>query len=171
LGTIRTKLALRGEPPDDTPARAHDHRVGDRSYVRVLRLESTFTVTHFTPAEITEDDPVATGVGVAAATMGKQFTGDVVGRSSTLFMSAFEPDRGTGTYLAIESFEGSLADHGGTFAFVHAASTHGSDRFDEHFALVPGSGTGALTGITGSGALWVDRDGTHRLRLDCTLVG
>jgi Protein of unknown function (DUF3224) len=136
-----------------------------------MLLESTFTVTHFTPAEVAVADPVVTGVSVTAATMGKQVTGDVVGRSATLFTSGFDPDRGTGTYLAIESFEGSLGGNGGTFAFVHAASTHGSDRFDEHFALVPGSGTGALAGIAGSGALWVDPDGTHRLRLDCTLAG
>ena len=134
-----------------------------------MHLESTFTVTHFTPAEVTDGDPVVTGVSVGAATMGKQFTGDVVGRSATLFTSAFDPERGTGTYLAIESFEGTVAGHGGTFAFVHGASTRGEDRVDEHFALVPGSGTGALAGISGSGALWVDPDGTHRLHLDCTL--
>jgi hypothetical protein len=138
-----------------------------------MHLESTFTVTNFTPADVTVTDPVATGVSVSAATMGKEFTGDVVGRSATLFTSAFEPERGTGTYLAIESFEGSVGGHGGTLAFVHAASTDGAGatRFDEYFALVPGSGTGALVGISGSGALWVDPDGTHRLVLDCSLEG
>ena len=136
-----------------------------------MHLEATFAVTHFAPTELTTADPVVTAVSVGAATMVKQFTGDVVGRSTTLFTSAFDPERGEGTYLAIESFEGTVGGHGGTFAFVHAASTHGEDRFDEHFALVPGSGTGALGGITGSGALWVDPDGTHRLRLDCTLGG
>ena len=134
-----------------------------------MHLESTFTVTHFTPADVMPPDPVTTAVSIGVATLGKQFAGDVVGRSSTLFTSAFDPGRGEGTYLAIESFEGTVGGHGGTFAFVHAASTHGDDRFDEHFALVPGSGTGALAGISGSGALWVDADGTHRLHLDCEL--
>jgi len=136
-----------------------------------MHLEATFTVTHFTPADVSAADPVVTGVSIGAATMGKQFAGDVVGRSATMFTSAFDPARGNGTYLAIESFEGTVDGRGGTFAFVHGASTHGQDRFDEHFALVPGSGTGALVGISGSGALWVDPDGTHRLRLDCTLEG
>ena len=103
--------------------------------------------------------------------MGKQFAGDVVGRSATCSRRPSTPLAANGTYLAIESFEGTVDGRGGTFAFVHAASTHGQDRFDEHFALVPGSGTGALVGIVGSGALWVDPDGTHRLRLDCTLEG
>ncbi|MDM7832727.1 DUF3224 domain-containing protein [Cellulomonas edaphi] len=134
-----------------------------------MHLEATFTVTQFTPVELTVADPVATGVSTGAATFGKAFAGDVVGRSSTLFTSAFDPGRGEGTYLAIESFEGTVGGHAGTFAFVHAASTRGTDRFDDYFALVPGSGTAGLAGISGSGALWVDDDGTHRLRLDCTL--
>ncbi|MGW5822703.1 DUF3224 domain-containing protein [Streptomyces noursei] len=31
---------------------------------------------------------------------------------------------------------------------------------------VPTSGTGALTGITGTGGVAVDADGTHRIRSD-----
>ncbi|MEN0127902.1 MAG: DUF3224 domain-containing protein [Brevundimonas sp.] len=134
-----------------------------------MHLEATFTTTQFTPADVTPADPVVTGVSVGAATFEKRFAGDVVGRSATLFTSAFDPGRGQGTYVAIESFEGTVGGRSGTFAFTHAASTHGTDRFDDYFALVPGSGTGGLAGITGSGALWVDDDGTHRLRLDCTI--
>ncbi len=32
--------------------------------------------------------------------------------------------------------------------------------------VVPASGTGELTGLTASGRLAVDEDGTHRIRLD-----
>ena len=69
----------------------------------------------------------------------------------------------------MESFEGSLDGRAGTFNFVHAASTSGTDRSDEHFLIVPSSGTGELAGIVGSGALVVDADGTHRMRFDYTL--
>ncbi|MET9856246.1 DUF3224 domain-containing protein [Streptomyces sp. NPDC006450] len=34
---------------------------------------------------------------------------------------------------------------------------------------MPGSGTAALEGITGSGGLRVTQDGTHRIWFDCDL--
>ncbi|WP_421742756.1 DUF3224 domain-containing protein [Cellulomonas sp.] len=132
--------------------------------------EGTFTVSGFTGVPVEQDaEPVSTALAVGVATMVKQYAGGVEGRSTTLFTSAFDPERGIGTYVAMESFEGSLDGRAGTFAFVHAASTHGTDRFDEHFAVVPSSGTGELAGITGGGALVVDADGTHRMRFDYTL--
>jgi len=129
--------------------------------------EGTFTVSGFTGVPVAADaEPVSTALAVGVATMVKQYVGAVEGRSTTLFTSAFDPERGVGTYLAMESFAGSLDGRSGTFNFVHVASTHGTDRFDEHVAIVPSSGTGELTGIAGSGALQVDPDGTHRMRFD-----
>jgi hypothetical protein len=49
---------------------------------------------------------------------------------------------------------------------VHSASTTGSDRAGEYFAIVPSSGTGQLAGISGTGGLTIDADGTHRIWLD-----
>ncbi|WP_421735511.1 DUF3224 domain-containing protein [Cellulomonas sp.] len=132
--------------------------------------EGTFTVSGFTAVPVAPDAaPVSTALAVGVATMVKQYSGDVEGRSTTLFTSAFDPERGVGTYVAMESFEGSLDGRTGTFNFVHVASTHGTDAYDQHFAIVASSGTGELTGITGGGALEIDADGTHRMRFDYTL--
>jgi hypothetical protein len=132
--------------------------------------EGTFTVSGFTEVPVALDaEPVTTALTVGVATMVKQYTGGVEGRSTTLFTSAYDPARGVGTYVAMESFEGSLDGRAGSFNFVHVASTRGADAYDTHFAVVPSSGTGELTGITGTGALEVDADGTHRMRFDYTL--
>lgn len=132
-----------------------------------MRSEGTFTVSGFTPVPVAPDaEPVTTALEVGGATMVKHYTGAVTGRSTTLFSSAFDPERGVGTYVAVESFEGSLDGRTGTFNFVHGGSTRGDDRFDEHFALVPDSGTGELAGITGTGGLAIDADGTHRMWFD-----
>jgi hypothetical protein len=72
--------------------------------------------------------------------------------------------------VALESFEGSLDGRTGTFNFVHSASTGGSDRTNEFFLIVPASGTGDLAGITGSGGLSIDADGTHRIWFDYDLL-
>jgi len=131
--------------------------------------EGTFTVSGFAGVPVEQERPVTTALGVGVATMAKEYAGGIAGRSTTLFTSAFDPELGVGTYVAMESFEGELDGRAGSFNYVHAASTRGTDRFDEHLAIVPSSGTGELAGIAGTGAITVDADGIHRLRLEYTL--
>ncbi len=130
--------------------------------------EGTFTVASMTPVELSVDEPVATGFPVGIAIMAKLFDGDIQGRAITLFTAAFDQSAGRGTYSAMESFEGTLLGARGAFNFVHTASTTGSDRTNEHFFVVPGSGTDELTGIDGTGSMTVEPDGTHRITLDVT---
>lgn len=131
-----------------------------------MRADGTFSVKAFVPSELKPEPPVTTGLPVGVATIEKHFEGEVAGRSATLFTAAYDQESGVGTYVAMESFEGSLHDRSGTFNFVHSATTSGSDRSAEFFQIVPSSGTGGLTGISGSGGLAVDADGTHRVWFD-----
>lgn len=135
----------------------------------MVTTEGTFEVSGFAGVPVDVPDPVQTALGVGVATMEKRYSGAVEGRSNTLFTSAFDPERGIGTYVAMESFEGAVDGRSGTFNFVHVASTSGTDRSGEYFTIVAGSGTGELAGITGGGALVIDADGTHRMRFDYTL--
>lgn len=86
-----------------------------------------------------------------------------------MFTAAYDQESGVGTYVAMESFEGSLHGRSGAFNFVHSATTSGSDRSAEFFHIVPASGTGDLAGISGTGGLAVDADGTHRIWLEYEL--
>jgi Protein of unknown function (DUF3224) len=131
-----------------------------------MRAEGTFTVKAFTPTGLEPEPAVATGLPVGVATMEKHFEGEVAGRSATLFTAAFDQATGVGTYVAMESFEGSLHGRAGAFNFVHSATTSGSDRTAEFFTIVPSSGTGELAGISGAGGMAVDSDGTHRVWFD-----
>ncbi|MFF0375857.1 DUF3224 domain-containing protein [Actinoplanes missouriensis] len=133
-----------------------------------MRATGTFDVVDFTAAPVPPSE-IKTGLPVGFATMRKAFTGEIQGRSETLFTSAFDPASNTGTYVAMESFEGRIAGHTGTFNFVHSATTTGGGRQDESLVIVPGSGTGGLTGVRGSGGLTVDEDGTHRIWFDYEL--
>ncbi len=127
-----------------------------------VHAEATFQVVSFAATDVVPEPAIATALPVGVARMEKRFTGAVEGRAATLFTSAFDGATGVGTYVAMESFEGSLDGRTGAFNFVHAATTHGTDRTGEHFAIVPGSGTAELAGITGGG-IAVDPDGTHRI--------
>lgn len=136
-----------------------------------LRAEGTFTVTSFDPVPVTTPLEVSTNMAVGVATLTKDFAGGVQGHSSTLFTGARQEETGAGTYVALESFEGSLEGVAGAFNFIHVASTHGTDRYGDAFSIVDASGTGALAAISGGGGLTVDDDGTHRIWFDYTLDG
>ena len=136
-----------------------------------MRTSGTFSVKAFTPASVTPTPAISTALPVGVATMEKTYEGDVAGTSATIFTSAFDQATGIGTYVALESFEGSVDGRAGAFNFVHSASTSGDDRAAEYFAIVPASATGQLAGLTGAGGLVIDPDGTHRIWLDYELPG
>jgi Protein of unknown function (DUF3224) len=131
-----------------------------------MRATGTFEVANFTPAPVPAGD-VKTAVPVGVATMTKTFTGEIAGRSSTLFTAAYDQATGVGTYVAMESFEGSIAGRAGTINFAHSATTLGDHREADFLVIVPGSGTGALTGLTGTGGLtndhglWLEFEQNH----------
>ncbi|SEQ71976.1 DUF3224 domain-containing protein [Microlunatus flavus] len=133
------------------------------------RSDGTFEVVSFTPLALEPPIAVTTAMPVGVATMEKRYAGAVDGRSATLFSGGQGPG-GAGAYVAVESFEGSLGGRTGTFVFLHAASTHGQDRYGEHFTIARGSGTGDLADIAGTGGMTVDEDGTHRVWFDWELT-
>ncbi|WP_371681223.1 DUF3224 domain-containing protein [Streptomyces sp. NBC_01276] len=138
-----------------------------------MRTAGTFKVVSFTPASLVPEPAVETALPVGVATLEKHYEGEgLEGRSATLFTAAFDQASGIGTYVAMESFEGSLEGREGAFNFVHSATTDGGPhRGTDHFLIVPGSGTAALAGITGSGGLLVEEDGTHRVWFEYRLPG
>lgn len=144
-------------------------------YPNVIRLgnvgpmlsTSTFTTSDFDVTDYTPD--VTTALPTGHLRMRKTYAGEVDGRSVTQFTSAFDQQTGVGTYVAMESFEGTVAGRRGAFNFVHAASTSGTDRAHEYGLIVPGSGTGELTGIEGAVRLRIDDDGTHRMDFEHNL--
>lgn len=130
------------------------------------RAESTFVVSEFTPTDW--KPAVATGLPTGTVVMRKDFSGAIDGWSQTMFCYSFDEQRG-GTYVAIESFTGTIDGRTGTCNIAHSATTAGTSRTDEYLLIVPGSGTGDLHGISGTGAIVIDADGTHHLNLDYTL--
>ncbi|MEV0761612.1 DUF3224 domain-containing protein [Nocardia sp. NPDC050435] len=136
-----------------------------------MKVTGTFTISAFVPTDVVGDPPISTALPVGIATITKEFDGEITGRAATLFTSAFDMASGAGTYVAMESFEGALGGHAGAFNFVHSATTGGTDRTHEFFLIVPGSGTGGLAGITGTGGLYVDAEGGHHIWFDYELPG
>ena len=134
-----------------------------------MHTTCTFVPADFAPLDWAPD--VATALPTGHARMTKTFQGGLVGRAVTQFTSAFDLASGIGTYVALESVEGTLDGRAGSFNLVHSATTDGvsPERLHPFMLVVPGSGTGELAGLTGTGTMRVDEDGTHHLDLDYEL--
>ena len=133
-----------------------------------MKISGTFKTKDFKQGVVSPSPGIQTGLPTGVATMEKQYFGQIEGRSATLFTAAFDPASGLGAYCAMESFDGSLNGKRGTFNFIHSAATRGSERTNEFFSIVEGSGTGELRAIKGSGAMHIAPDGTHHIRFDVT---
>ena len=130
-----------------------------------MDASGAFTVEMFMPVDLSDGDEPTTATPVGMARMEKRFAGEISGRSTTLFTYAVDHSTDVGGYVAMESFAGNLHERTGTFNFTHSATTSGKDRDNESFVIIPSSGTGDLAGITGTGGLRNEADGTHRVWL------
>ena len=131
-----------------------------------MRATATFSTTKLQLIDVCGGDPVTTALPLIVKTMEKILTGEAEGRSTTIFTTVFDTNIGFGSYVAMESFIGSLNGLEGASNFIHCASTKGGDRADEFFLIVDGSGTGGLGAISGSGGIRVDEAGKHHIWFD-----
>jgi hypothetical protein len=107
-----------------------------------LHARGTFTVTMAplfpAPAE-----------GLARYGMEKQLHGDIEGASKGEMFSGGDPAQGAAGYVAIEVVTGTVNGKQGSFALQHLATMNTAGR-KMTVVVVPGSGTGALKGISGT---------------------
>lgn len=103
------------------------------------------------------------GPAQARRALEKQFEGGLQGSSLGDMLAAGQPQQGEAAYVALESFSGTLQGRAGGFALAHLGVMHAGGQ-DLRIVIVPGSGTGALQGITGELKLRIEA-GTHHYEL------
>lgn len=124
------------------------------------------------PLEVTMDSQPAfhdqDGIVINRAEVRKNFTGALTGTSEAHMMAVRTPDPGAAGYVAVEYFTGSVEGREGSFVLQH----HGIVADGEpqlSVVIVPGTGTGALSGIRGT--LTIDNeDGQHSYSFDYDLA-
>ncbi|MEU4807050.1 DUF3224 domain-containing protein [Actinosynnema sp. NPDC023587] len=106
-------------------------------------MESKFTITRWDETVVDETEPRLGRVQVD-----KTYTGALDG-TSTAELTTCQPVEGSAGYVAVEKFQGVLDGRAGTFVFQHAATVSPAGQAF-YGVIVPGSGTGELTGLTGT---------------------
>ena len=104
--------------------------------------KGSFDVT-ITPQQTADDAPVARMM------LYKEFHGDLEAVANGEMLAAHEPLTNAGVYVAIDRVTGTLHGKGGSFLMAHRGIRN-ADGQSLDVAIVPGSGTGQLTGITGT---------------------
>ena len=123
--------------------------------------EGTFEVT-------IEPGPTELDGAVSRFELSKTFHGDLSGTGAGVMLSGGDLQAGAAGYVAIEVVRGRLSGRDGSFALQQFGTSHGDSR-TMHYEVVPGSGTDALVGLTGTVHLDIEADGTHRYRLEYQL--
>jgi hypothetical protein len=100
-------------------------------------------------------------------TIDKQFHGDLEGTSKGQMLTGMTDVKGSAGYVAIEKVSGTLKGRTGTFILQHNATMNrGVPQLT--ITVVPDSGTGQLTGITGNFKVII-AEGKHSYEFEYTL--
>ena len=122
---------------------------------------SPFTLDRFEPEQPFFEEP---GIRYGRAHIDKTFGGDLEARSFVEMLSV-QSDGGGAGYVAVERIEGMLHGRAGSFALLHLGTMTHDDQ-SMQLPIVPGSGTGELTGISGEARIEIAEDGAHTLFVD-----
>ncbi len=128
-----------------------------------LTAKGTFQVQMKPLAEADTRD----GVSLGRMSLDKAFEGELSGTGKGEMLSALTPTKGSAGYVAIERVTASLHGRHGSFVFQHSGVM---DRGAQQLSItvVPGSGTGELTGIAGVFKINIV-DGQHFYEFDYSL--
>ncbi|WP_379653989.1 DUF3224 domain-containing protein [Pseudoxanthomonas sp. UC19_8] len=99
------------------------------------------------------------GNSLSRLSLDKRFSGDLVGTGVGEMLAARAAVPTSASYVAIERVTGTLDGRSGSFVLVHRGVMQG-ERQQLEVQVSPGSGTGALAGITGTLAIRIE-NGQH----------
>jgi hypothetical protein len=105
--------------------------------------------------------------GLNRYSINKEIHGDLTATTKGEMFSGGDPKQGVAGYVAIEVVTGILQGKHGSFALEHLATMDASGAKMTVF-VVPGSGTGELTGISGTFVIQI-ANGLHSYDLEYSL--
>jgi hypothetical protein len=105
--------------------------------------------------------------GISRYSLDKQIHGDLEGTSKGEMLTGGDPKTGVAGAVAMERITGTLAGKRGSFALQHSSTMDKSGQ-KMSIMVVPGSGTGELTGIAGTFTI-VIAGGQHSYDMEYTL--
>jgi hypothetical protein len=125
------------------------------------RASAVITVHKYEP---TAYDQPAEGPALTRIHVEESFNGDITGDGVVEFLQAAQAD-GSASFVGIERVTGAVGGRQGTFLLQDAGTVAGSIVSGDWF-VIPGSGTGGLTGLRGEGGFRANLGEGAQVHLD-----
>ncbi|MEZ0091952.1 DUF3224 domain-containing protein [Streptacidiphilus sp. EB129] len=126
-----------------------------------VRANAVISVNKYEP--VAYDEP-AEGPTLTRIHVEESFSGDIEGEGVVEFLQASRAD-GSAGFVGIERVSGTLGGRKGTFLLQDAGTLEGSVVTGDWF-VVPGSGTGQLAGLRGTGGFRANLGEGAQVHLD-----
>jgi hypothetical protein len=126
-----------------------------------VRANAVITVGKYEP--VAYDSPVD-GPTLTRIHVEERFSGDIEGDGVVEFLQAGRAD-GSASFVGIERVTGNVAGRQGTFLLQDAGTVEGNIVSGDWF-VVPGSGTGELDGLRGTGGFRTNLGEGAQVHLD-----
>jgi len=119
-------------------------------------------VDSYEPATYDKGDDGAPDI--AEIHVAEHFVGDITGQGRVRFLQTAFAD-GSASFVGVERVTGAIGARSGSFVLQDAGTVEGSVVSGTWF-VVPGSGTGELTGLRGEGGFRADLGQNAEIHLD-----
>jgi hypothetical protein len=114
------------------------------------------------------DTQIARAANLARLTIDKRYHGDLEAIAKGEMLAAQTDTKGSAGYVAMERVTGKLRGRDGSFVLLHHATmTRGTPELV--ISVLPDSGTGELSGISGQMRVIVAGDGAHSYEFEYQL--
>jgi hypothetical protein len=130
------------------------------------KANASFQIENWDEEEIFKTDD---GSKVTRAEVSKSFSGELEGEGTVEWLMGYD-ENGKATFVGLERIVGRLGGKQGSFVLQHSGSFDGKTAKAE-VVIVPGSGSGDLSGLKGEGTFeaGMGEDGERRVTLDYDL--
>ena len=169
---IVIQLTVKGNMMWGTMMRLPEHRVGRQ--IRVTKSDSNQTNSKMSQhangtfeVKLAPQDDKSDDHTMGRMTIEKQWQGGMEGTSQGQMLTGGDVAKGSGTYVAIEKFTGTIGGRKGTLIFQHLGVMN-RGATDLTVAVVPDSGTDQLQGISGKLTIKIE-GGKHLYDFEYTI--
>jgi hypothetical protein len=128
------------------------------------RVSALFTIKSW------DEKPSVEGEGlpkITRASVSRSYSGEIEGEGRVEYVMMYRSD-GTAAFLGIERISGRLGGRSGSFALQRTGEFEGGQA-KESYSVIPGSGTGELSGIRGEGSSSLGHANEYPFDLDYEL--
>jgi hypothetical protein len=126
--------------------------------------QARFAITKWDEKPLGEGDDLPR---MTRASVAKTYTGEIEGEGQVEYLMMYRSD-GSASFVGLERIVGQLAGRAGSFVLQRTGVFENSVA-KESYAVIPGSGTGALRGLRGGGTSAVGHGTEYPLTLSYEL--